>query len=97
MPQSRGSSRPRDRTCNSCVSCTAGSLFTTSFTWEAREQGSCQKEERPENVGDKSPSNLQHHLNTKYLLSSILGYMPGTRRAHQLPSLISSCVPCTLD
>ena len=29
MPSSRGSSRPRDRTCVSCVSCTAGGFFTT--------------------------------------------------------------------
>ena len=28
MPSSRGSSRPRDRTCISCGSCTAGGFFT---------------------------------------------------------------------
>ena len=61
MPFSRRSSRPRDQTRVSCVSCTASRLFTTSFTWEAREQGSSQKEGRPENVGSNSPSNLQHH------------------------------------
>ena len=61
IPFSRRSSQPSDRTRISCVSCTAGRLFTTSFTWEAQEQSSSQKEGRPENVGDKSPSNLQHH------------------------------------
>ena len=29
MPSSRGSSRPRDRTCVSCISCIAGRFFTT--------------------------------------------------------------------
>ena len=34
MPSSRGSSRPRDQTCISYVSCIAGRFFTTSTTWE---------------------------------------------------------------
>ena len=29
MPSSRGSSQPRDQTCVSCVSCTAGGFFTS--------------------------------------------------------------------
>ena len=36
---SRGSSQPRDRTCISCVSCTAGGFFNTSATWEAQGLG----------------------------------------------------------
>ena len=32
MPSSRGSSRPRDRTRISCVSCIAGSIFTTELS-----------------------------------------------------------------
>ena len=37
MPSSRGSSWPRDRTCISCVPCTAGWFFTTEplSTWGA--------------------------------------------------------------
>ena len=35
MPSSRGSSRPRDRTGISCVSCTAGGFSTHWATWEA--------------------------------------------------------------
>ena len=31
MPSSRGSSQPRDQTCISCVSCIAGSFFTTEL------------------------------------------------------------------
>ena len=44
----------------------------------------------------KVPLTYSITLNTKYLLSSILGYMPGTRWVYWLPSLISSCIPCTL-
>ena len=35
VPSSRGSSRPRDQTCVSCVSALAGRFFITSSTWEA--------------------------------------------------------------
>ena len=35
MPFSRGSSRPRDRTCISVSSAVAGGFFTTNATWEA--------------------------------------------------------------
>ena len=35
MPSSRRSSQPRNRTCVSYISCTAGEFFTTSATWEA--------------------------------------------------------------
>ena len=47
MPSSRGSSRPRDRTYVSYVSCIAGGLFTTSATWEAyiHKVGSCKDTE----------------------------------------------------
>ena len=31
---SRGSSRPRDQTCISCISCISRRFFTTSATWE---------------------------------------------------------------
>ena len=34
----QGSSRPRNQTLISCVSCTAGGFFTTSNTWEALEE-----------------------------------------------------------
>ena len=34
MPSSRGSSRPRGRTCTSCTGKEAGGFFTTSTTWE---------------------------------------------------------------
>ena len=37
MPSSRGSSRSRDRTHTSYVSCIAGGFFTHSTTWEVRE------------------------------------------------------------
>ena len=36
MASSRGSSRPRDRTHVSCVSCAGRQFFTTAATWEAR-------------------------------------------------------------
>ena len=36
MPSSRGSSRPRDQTCVSYVSCTGSEFFTTSATWEEK-------------------------------------------------------------
>ena len=35
MPSSRGSSRTRDQTRISCVSCIAGRFFSQSATWEA--------------------------------------------------------------
>ena len=35
ISSSRGSSRPKDQTHISCVSCLAGRFFTTSTTWEA--------------------------------------------------------------
>ena len=35
MPSSRASSPPRDGTCISYASCTAGGFFTTGATWEA--------------------------------------------------------------
>ena len=35
MPSSRGSSRPRDQTCISYVSCIGRQVFTTRVTWEA--------------------------------------------------------------
>ena len=35
MPSTRASSRPRDQTRLSVVSCTGGKFFTTSATWEA--------------------------------------------------------------
>ena len=35
MPSPRGSSRPRDWTCSSCASCTAGRFFTIWDSWEA--------------------------------------------------------------
>ena len=35
MPSSRGSSRPRDRTCISMSPVLAGKFFTPSATWEA--------------------------------------------------------------
>ena len=35
MPSSRGSSRPRDRTQVSCVSCPGRQVLTTSAAWEA--------------------------------------------------------------
>ena len=38
MPSSRGSSRPRDRTCISFISCIGGRFFTTSTTREAQIQ-----------------------------------------------------------
>ena len=37
MPSSWGSSRPRDQTCVSCVSCIAGRFFTSGATWEAQQ------------------------------------------------------------
>ena len=36
MPSSRGSSRPRDQTCISYVSCMASRFFTTSATWKPK-------------------------------------------------------------
>ena len=35
MPFSKGSSRPGDRTCDSCISYVAGRFFTHWVTWEA--------------------------------------------------------------
>ena len=35
MPFSKGSSRPRDQTCYSCISCVAVGFFTHWVTWEA--------------------------------------------------------------
>ena len=34
ISSSRGSSRPRDQTCISCISCISRRFFTTSATWE---------------------------------------------------------------
>ena len=34
VPSSRGSSRPRDQTCTSCISCIVGGFFTHRATWE---------------------------------------------------------------
>ena len=42
MLSSRGSSRPRDRTRVSYISCTGRPVFTTSTTWEARSDTSPQ-------------------------------------------------------
>ena len=41
MPSSRGSSRPRDASYISYVSCIAGRFFTTSATWEALAPAYC--------------------------------------------------------
>ena len=38
VPSSRGSSRPRDRTCGSYDSRMAGGFFTTGATWEAPDE-----------------------------------------------------------
>ena len=53
MPSSRGSSRPRDGTRISYVSCIGWQIFTTSATWEA---GS------PALPGDSLPTELQGKL-----------------------------------
>ena len=37
VPSSWRSSRPRDQTCVSCVSCIAGRFFTSGATWEAQQ------------------------------------------------------------
>ena len=45
LPSSRGSSRPRDQSCVSCVSRIAGRFFTHKATWEAVKNNAASLEE----------------------------------------------------
>ena len=74
----------------------AGSLPLAS-PGKPRSKAALRKREGQKMWETKAPLTYSITLNTKYLLSSILGYMPGTRWAYPLPSLISRCIPCTLD
>ena len=55
---SRGSSRPRDRTCISCVSVSAGGFFTTSATGEAPNPSQAVLKKTKGQVTGKIPDTL---------------------------------------
>ena len=56
MPSSRGSSRPRDQTQVSWVSCIAGGFFITSATWEALSSLTRDQTQAPLQVEVLSPN-----------------------------------------